>query len=139
MRQHQHKAYVVSSIFPHRVFDDDTLWHNYCCIWTRLWVYRSHKSLNGSIIDRDYSPYFSVGFLRRLADILISQIFWQDYLGEILAWVVCLTIYFPHWVFEMMTVDILLFFGLKVLGRTMSYHGSTPYFFPLSFEEFTWY
>jgi hypothetical protein len=24
-RQHQHKAYVVSSIFPVEVFDDDTL------------------------------------------------------------------------------------------------------------------
>jgi hypothetical protein len=30
---------------------------------------------------------------------LISQIFWQDYLGEILAWVICLIIYFPHWDF----------------------------------------
>jgi hypothetical protein len=32
MRQHQHKAYVVSSIFPVKVFEDDTLWHSYCCI-----------------------------------------------------------------------------------------------------------
>jgi hypothetical protein len=38
-RQHQHKAYVVSSIFPVEVFEDDTLWHSYCCIWIRLWVY----------------------------------------------------------------------------------------------------
>jgi hypothetical protein len=32
MRQHQHKVYVVSSIFPVEVFKDDTLWHSYCCI-----------------------------------------------------------------------------------------------------------
>jgi hypothetical protein len=57
-RQHQHKAYVVSSIFPIEVFEDDILWHSYCCIWTRLWVYL-HKSSNGSTIEYDYSPYFS--------------------------------------------------------------------------------
>jgi hypothetical protein len=31
-RQHQHKVYVVSSIFRVEVFKDDTLWHSYCCI-----------------------------------------------------------------------------------------------------------
>jgi hypothetical protein len=55
---------------------------------------------------------------------LISQIFWQDYLGEILVWVICLIIYFPHGGFVMMAIDILLFFGLDVHGRTMLYHGS---------------
>jgi hypothetical protein len=31
---------------------------------------------------------------------------------------------FPTGVFEMMAIDILLFFGLEVHGRTMAYHGS---------------
>jgi uncharacterized membrane protein SpoIIM required for sporulation len=31
---------------------------------------------------------------------------------------------FPHGVFEMMAIDILLFFGLEVYWRTMLYHGS---------------
>jgi hypothetical protein len=55
---------------------------------------------------------------------LISQIFWLDYLGEIFAWIICLIFYFPYWGFEMMTVNILLFFGLEVHRRTMTYHGS---------------
>jgi hypothetical protein len=29
----------------------------------------------------------------------------------------------------MMIIDILLFFGLEVHGKTITYHGSTPYFF----------
>jgi hypothetical protein len=46
------------------------------------------------------------------------------YLGEILGSVICLILYFPHSFFEMITLDVLLFFGLEVHGRTMSYHGS---------------
>jgi hypothetical protein len=34
-------------------------------------------------------------------------------------------------------LDVLLFFGLEIYRRTMTYHDFTPYFFPLSFEEFT--
>jgi hypothetical protein len=51
-RQHQHKAYVISSIFPIVVFEDDTLWHSYCCIWTRIRVYLPR-------VQYDYSSYFS--------------------------------------------------------------------------------
>jgi hypothetical protein len=30
----------------------------------------------------------------------------------------------PQWVFEMTTIDMLLFFGLEIHGRTMAHHGS---------------
>jgi hypothetical protein len=88
----------------------------------------SHKSLNRSTIDRDYSPYFSrwvfkktllIRFFRFSDKIILEKYYLELYVSSFI---------FPTEIFEMMTVDI-LFFGLEVHERIVLYHGSTSYFF----------
>jgi hypothetical protein len=55
---------------------------------------------------------------------LISQIFYKIILEKYWPEFYVSSFIFLTGVFEMMAIDILLFFGLEVHERTMTYHGS---------------
>jgi hypothetical protein len=57
-----------------------------------------------------------MGWFLRFSDKIILEKYWPGlYVSSFIS---------PQGFFEMMTLDILLFFELEVHGRTMSYHGS---------------
>jgi hypothetical protein len=86
--------------------------------------YEYPYSSNGSTIEYDYSPYFCCWvfkdtqlicwFLRFSDKITLEK--YLSYMSHHL--------FSPQGIFEMMTLDILLFFRREVHRRTISYHGS---------------
>jgi hypothetical protein len=115
--------------FPVGVFEDDTLSHSYCCIWTRLWVYLTRVQM-----DQDrlwlFSLFFPLGgfkenrliywFLRFYDKIILEKYWSKLYVSSFI---------FPTRVFRNDGCRHTIVLWTICPWRTMSYHGCTLYFF----------